>query len=63
MKDNKVTISLTEDCIATLINVLADKVQSNATYIEWLTREKQRIKEDSSRREHDDDPIKGDSEA
>lgn len=63
MKDNKVTISLPEDCIAMLIDVLADKVQSNATYIEWLTRENQRIKEDSSRREHDDSTIKGDSEA
>lgn len=63
MKDNQVTISLPEDCIATLIDVLTDKVQSDATYIEWLTRENQRIKEALSRHGHDDSTIKGDSEA
>ena len=63
VKDNQVTISLPEDCIATLIDVLTDKVQSDATYIEWLTRENQRIKEAASIHVHDDSTIKGDSEA
>lgn len=63
VKDKQVMVSLTEGCIETLIELLVDKVQSNESSIEWLTRENQRLKDYASRRVQDDDPIKGDSEA